>query len=165
MEGMREHGQAQPDHRGKYFYEPAAVQARQRQADPEESGIERMLPAHQENADDGQTQQPAPAALLETIGIDIVGILGCGKPQRRHPGVDNPIQDGVKFTVEDQEDAQHGQPFEGFFDQRGNHGASGNICGKIRAGEDINPHAQGGIDEEGASGSNDGAPQKDAAQK
>ncbi len=64
MEGVCEHGQAEPGDRGEYSDEPIAVQTRQGQADPEEGGIERVLPAHQENADDGQGQQAAPTALL-----------------------------------------------------------------------------------------------------
>ena len=48
---------------GRYSDEPAAVQTRQGQTDAGEGGIERVLPADQEDTDKGQGKQAAPAAF------------------------------------------------------------------------------------------------------
>ena len=90
-----------------------------------------MLPANQENADNAQSKQAAPAALLKTVRKNIKGILRGGKTQGRHAGVDNSIQNRVKFAAKDQEDAQYGQPLEALFDERGYQGAGCQVSGEI----------------------------------
>ena len=131
MEGVGEHGQGQPGQRGAYSDEPTTVQTCQGQTDPKEGGIEGVLPADQEDPDNGQAQQTAPAALLKAVGVNVVGILGGGKTQRGNPGVNDAIENGIEFIPKDQEDPQHGQPLQALFDQRGNHGTGGQIGGKI----------------------------------
>ncbi len=112
-----------------------------------------------------RASRPPQPPCSETVREYVIGILGGGKPQRCHPGVDNSIQHGIEFAVKDQEDAQHRQPLQGLFDQRGHQGAGCDVGGKIRAGENVNPQTQGGVDKKGAAGGHHRAPHEDAPQK
>ncbi len=66
--------------------------ARRGQPDADKGGKEGVLPAKDEKAQEEQEQQPAHAVFV--IGGIIVQHIFCGgKAKRRHPGVDNAIQE------------------------------------------------------------------------
>ncbi len=119
---------ASPSSGAKILNEPVLVQAGSGQPDAEEGGIEGMLPADQNDPDESQGKQPAPAALLESVGVNIVGIFGGGKSQGGHPGINNAVQDRIKFAAEDEENSQDSQPFEGFLHQGGDERSGGEIA-------------------------------------
>jgi len=56
------------------------AEAGRSQADASEGSVEGVLPADNQNADDDQGENAAPAVLLVTVIVEVKSVFGGGKP-------------------------------------------------------------------------------------